>query len=160
MSDTLSGTTHPDDNDDHPWWGLPCTVTPCFGARLVQEGNRLHYLADRAGIRGRFSDADAYHLDQAFPLLMKQLELMLTSGELNPRHQHTVTLYAKGLTCDADTLGSCGYVYLAVYLTMPLLWCWHTITRPVKSHPVRQTGLSPNVWYRLWAWWISGCRTI
>ncbi|MBB7712178.1 type IV toxin-antitoxin system YeeU family antitoxin, partial [Escherichia coli] len=60
MSDTLSGTTHPDDNDDHPWWGLPCTVTPCFGARLVQEGNRLHYLADRAGIRGRFRDADAY----------------------------------------------------------------------------------------------------
>ncbi|EFA2678585.1 type IV toxin-antitoxin system YeeU family antitoxin, partial [Escherichia coli] len=88
---------------------------PCFGARLVQEGNRLHYLADRAGISGRFSDADAYHLDQAFPLLMKQLELMLTSGELNPRNQHTVTLYAKGLTCEADTLGSCGYVYLAVY---------------------------------------------
>ena len=117
MSDTLSGTTHPDDNDDHPWWGLPCTVTPCFGARLVQEGNRLHYLADRAGIRGRFSDADAYHPDQAFPLLMKQLKLMLTSGELNPRHQHTVTLYAKGLTCEADTLGSCGYVYLAVYPT-------------------------------------------
>nr|EIH0094838.1 type IV toxin-antitoxin system YeeU family antitoxin [Escherichia coli] len=29
---------------------MPCTVTPCFGARLVQEGNRLHYLADRAGI--------------------------------------------------------------------------------------------------------------
>ena len=44
----------------------------------------MHYLADRAGIRGRFSDADAYHLDRAFPLLMKQLELMLTSGELNP----------------------------------------------------------------------------
>ncbi|HHL8842009.1 TPA: type IV toxin-antitoxin system YeeU family antitoxin [Escherichia coli] len=89
MSDTLPGTTLPDDNHDRPWWGLPCTVTPCFGARLVQEGNRLHYLADRAGIRGLFSDADAYHLDQAFPLLMKQLELMLTSGELNPRHQHT-----------------------------------------------------------------------
>ena len=59
----------------------------------MQEGNRLHYLADRAGIRGRFSDADAYHPDQAFPLLMKQPELMLT-------------------TCDvADTYsnsGSCG----------------------------------------------------
>ncbi|MDI7090906.1 type IV toxin-antitoxin system YeeU family antitoxin, partial [Escherichia coli] len=26
-----------------------------------------------------------------------------------------VTLYAKGLTCEADTLGSFGYVYLAVY---------------------------------------------
>ncbi|WP_228280613.1 type IV toxin-antitoxin system YeeU family antitoxin, partial [Escherichia coli] len=24
---------------DRPWWGLPCTVIPCFGARLVQEGN-------------------------------------------------------------------------------------------------------------------------
>lgn len=106
MSDTLPGTTLPDDNHDRPWWGLPCTVTPCFGARLVQEGNRLHYLADRAGIRGLYSNADAYHLDQAFPLLMKQLELMLTSGELNPRHQHTVTLYAKGLTCKADTLGT------------------------------------------------------
>ncbi|EPF5798847.1 type IV toxin-antitoxin system YeeU family antitoxin, partial [Escherichia coli] len=29
----------------------------------------------------------------------------------------TVTLNAKGLTCEADTLGSCGYVYLAVYPT-------------------------------------------
>ncbi|EEZ4646308.1 hypothetical protein DDX49_003640 [Escherichia coli] len=58
MSDTLSGTTHPDDNDDHPWWGLPCTVTPCFGARLVQEGNRLHYLADRAGNRARYLNQD------------------------------------------------------------------------------------------------------
>ncbi|EJH0006832.1 type IV toxin-antitoxin system YeeU family antitoxin, partial [Escherichia coli] len=79
--------------------------------------NRLHYLTDRAGIRGRFSDADANHLDQAFPLLMKQLELMLTSSELNPHRQNTVTLYVKGLTCHADTLGSCGYVYLAVYPT-------------------------------------------
>ena len=117
VSDKLHETNYPDDHNDRLWWGLLCTVTPCFGARLVQEGNRLHYLVDRAGIRGLFSDADAYHLDQAFPLLMKQLELMLTSGELSPRHQHTVTLYAKGLTCKADTLSSCGYVYLAVYPT-------------------------------------------
>jgi cytoskeleton bundling-enhancing protein CbeA-like protein len=48
---------------------------------------------------------------------MKQLELMLTSGELNPRHQHCVTLYAKGLTCEADTLGSHGYLYIAIYTT-------------------------------------------
>ncbi|EKK37118.1 hypothetical protein EC52239_5710, partial [Escherichia coli 5.2239] len=44
--------------------------------------------------------------------------------------------------------------------TMPLPWCWHTITRPVKSHPVRQTGLLRSVWYRHWPWWISGYRTI
>ncbi|EFO3148083.1 type IV toxin-antitoxin system YeeU family antitoxin, partial [Escherichia coli] len=24
MSDTLPGTTLPDDNKDRPWWGLPC----------------------------------------------------------------------------------------------------------------------------------------
>ncbi len=51
--------------------------------------------------------------------------------------------------------------FRVLYLNnMPLLWCWHTITRPVKSHPARQTALSRNVWYRHWAWWISGCRTI
>ena len=105
------------DNMDAPRWGLQRDITPCFGARLVQEGNRLHYLADRASITGTFSDADLRHLEQAFPVLLKQLELMLVSGELNPRHQHSVTLYAKGLTLDADTLGSCGYVYIAIYPT-------------------------------------------
>ena len=80
-------------NIAEPWWGLKRNITPCFGARLVQEGN------------------------QAFPLLMKQMELMLTSGELTPRHQHCVTLYAKGLTCEADSLASCGYVYIAIYPT-------------------------------------------
>lgn len=52
------------------------------------------------------TDADLCHLDLAFPVLMKQLELMLTSGELNPRHQHCVTLYHNELTCEADTLGT------------------------------------------------------
>ena len=100
-----------------PLWGLKRDITPCFGARLVQEDNRLHYLNDRASITGTFCDADLRHLDQSFPLLLKQLELMLTSGELNPRHQHSVTLYAKGLTCEADSLGSHGYIYLAIYPT-------------------------------------------
>ena len=107
-----------DDDATKPWWGLKCDTTPCFGSRLVQEGNRLHYLADRASIIGQFSEVDLRHLDQAFPVLLKQIELMLTSGELNPRYQHCVTLYAKGLTCEADTLGSCGYVYLAVHPTL------------------------------------------
>lgn len=96
-------------------WGLKSTITPCFGARLVQEGDRLHFLADRAGFNGAFSDEHALRLDQAFPLILKQLGLMLTSGELNPRHPHSVTLYHNGLTCEADTLGSCGYVFIAIY---------------------------------------------
>lgn len=114
----MQNTTNAANHDiSEPWWGLNPTVTPCFGARLVQEGNRLYYLADRASFAGTFSGADLGHLDQAFPVLLKQLELMLVSGELNPRHQHCVTLYAKGLTCDADTLGSYGYVYLTIYPT-------------------------------------------
>lgn len=112
----------PAENHDitEPWWGLKRSITPCFGARLVQEDNRLHYLADRVSITGQFSDADLHLLDQAFPVLLKHLELMLVSGELNPRHQHSVTLYAKGLTLDADTLSSCGYIYIAIYPTQPL----------------------------------------
>lgn len=98
-----------------PLWGLRNDITPSFGARLVQEENRLHYLADRADITGQFSEVEALQLDQAFPLMLKQLELLLISGELNPRHQHCVTLYHNGLTCEADTLGSCGYVYISIY---------------------------------------------
>ena len=114
MSNKIPAANH---DIAEPWWGLKRSITPCFGARLVQENNRLHYLADRASITGQFSDADLRHLDQAFPLLLKQLELMLTSDELTQRHQHCVTLYAKGLTCEADSLGSHGYVYVAIYPT-------------------------------------------
>lgn len=96
-------------------WGLKRDISPCFGARLVQEGYRLHFLADRVGISGTFNKDEALRLDQAFPLVMKQLELMLTTGELNPRHQHFVTLHHNGLTCEADTLGSHGYVYIDIY---------------------------------------------
>ncbi|HBR7410882.1 TPA: type IV toxin-antitoxin system YeeU family antitoxin [Klebsiella pneumoniae] len=59
-------------------WGPKRAITPCFGARLVQEGSRVHFLADRAGFNGTFSDKNALSLDQA----LKQLELMLISGEL------------------------------------------------------------------------------
>lgn len=39
-----------------PAWGLKRDVTPQFGARLVQEGDRLHFLVDRADISGTFSE--------------------------------------------------------------------------------------------------------
>ncbi|MFQ3495767.1 type IV toxin-antitoxin system YeeU family antitoxin, partial [Citrobacter freundii] len=74
--------------------------------------NHLHYLADRASITGTFNDADLRHLEQAFPVLMKQMELMLASSELTPHIQRCITLHAKGLI---DTLGSCGYLYIVIY---------------------------------------------
>lgn len=102
---------------DDPEWRLRCEVMPRFSARLVHEGNRLHYLADRAGITGAFNEEECHQLNSAFPHFIAQMELMLLTGELNPRHVHRVTLYHSELTCEADTLGSCGYVYLAIYPT-------------------------------------------
>ncbi|HCM9657735.1 TPA: type IV toxin-antitoxin system YeeU family antitoxin [Citrobacter freundii] len=99
-------------------WGQLSDITPRFGARLVQEGNRLHYLADRAGLTGSFSPEQLQKLDQVFPVFIEQLEIMLRSGELNPRQQHQVTIQLTDLTCIADTRGSCGYVYLTIYLAL------------------------------------------
>ncbi|ENM1946723.1 type IV toxin-antitoxin system YeeU family antitoxin [Citrobacter braakii] len=95
-------------------WGLQSDITPRFGARLVQEGNRLYYLADRAGLMGSFSPIHLQKLDLAFPLFVEQLENMLRAGELNP---HQVTIQLASLTCIADTRGCCGYVYISIYPT-------------------------------------------
>lgn len=98
-------------------WGLQSDITPRFGARLVQEGNRLHYLADRAGLTGSFSPIHLQKLDLAFPLFVEQLENMLRAGELNPYQQRQVNIQLASLTCIADTRGSCGYVYISIYPT-------------------------------------------
>lgn len=98
-------------------WGLQSDVTPRFGARLVQEGNRLHYLVDRAGLTGRFCPEQLQRLDLTFPVFIEHLENLLRSGELNPRQQHQVTVQLASLTCIADTRGSCGYVYISIYPT-------------------------------------------
>ncbi|VEF68241.1 Cytoskeleton bundling-enhancing protein CbeA [Klebsiella oxytoca] len=67
-----SKTLRVNDDTAELWWGLNRNVIPCFGARLVQEGNRLHYLSDRASIIGLFNKADLLRLDQAFPVLLSR----------------------------------------------------------------------------------------
>ncbi|ATM96780.1 YagBYeeUYfjZ family protein [Yersinia frederiksenii] len=96
-------------------WGLKRDITPRLGARLVQEGTHLHFLADRAGFVGTFAPDILQTLDTVFPVLIQHLEARLRSGELDQRHQHCVTVQHAGFTCDADTLGSHGYLYIAVY---------------------------------------------
>lgn len=98
-------------------WGLKRSITPRFGARLVQESNRLHYLADRAGIVGEFSEAQIDRINQSFPQIIGMIEHLLTTDVLNPRQQHCITIYHNNLTCEADTLGSHGYVYISIYPT-------------------------------------------
>ncbi|MGL6355825.1 type IV toxin-antitoxin system YeeU family antitoxin [Aeromonas veronii] len=44
-------------------WGLPHTVTPRFGARLIQEHHRLHFLSDRASLIGEWVEEVIDRLD-------------------------------------------------------------------------------------------------
>ncbi|XAG69356.1 type IV toxin-antitoxin system YeeU family antitoxin [bacterium 19CA06SA08-2] len=98
-------------------WGLPHTVTPRFGARLIQEHHRLHFLSDRASVVGEWAEETIDQLEVAFPAIIKELEAKLLSGELDARRQQRITLQHGCFTCEADTLGSHGYVYLAIYHT-------------------------------------------
>lgn len=96
-------------------WGLPHNVTPRFWARLIQEHHRLHFLSDRASLVGEWQEEAIDRLEAALPTIIKELEAKLLTGELDAQHQHCITIQHGGFTCEADTLGSHGYVYLAIY---------------------------------------------
>lgn len=96
-------------------WGLPHTVTPRFGARLIQEHHRLHFLSDRASLVGEWAEATIDQLEAAFPNIIKALEAKLLTGELDAQRQQCITIQQGEFTCEADTLGSYGYVYVVIY---------------------------------------------
>lgn len=98
-------------------WGLPHTVTPRFGARLIQEHHRLHFLSDRASLTGEWGEEVIDQLETDFPEIIKALESKLLTGELDAQRQHRITIQHNEFTCEADTLGSQGYVYIAIYPT-------------------------------------------
>ncbi|PKQ77092.1 hypothetical protein CJP16_12560 [Aeromonas sobria] len=101
-------------------WGLPHTVTPRFGARLIQEHHRLHFLSDRASLIGEWAEEAIDQLEAAFPTIIKELEAKLLTGELNAHRQQRITVQQGGFTCEADTLGSHGYVHVAIYAVASL----------------------------------------
>jgi cytoskeleton bundling-enhancing protein CbeA-like protein len=86
---------------------------PCFGARR-SGGNRLHYLGDRPGSTVTFSALQLRALDRSFRHLSDRWN-RARSGELDPHKAHTLRREKEGLICEADTRGSCGYVYVSVY---------------------------------------------
>lgn len=98
-------------------WGLPHTVTPRFGARLIQEHHRLHFLSDRASLIGEWAEEVIDRLEAIFSAIIKELEAKLLTGELDARRQQRITLQHAGFTCEADSLGSHGYIYIAIYGT-------------------------------------------
>ncbi|SUG74229.1 antitoxin of the YeeV-YeeU toxin-antitoxin system [Salmonella enterica subsp. enterica] len=82
---------------------------------------------------------------------------MLLSGELNPRHQHCVTLYAKGLVCEADSLGSCGYIYLAIYPgEPPENRRYGTMSRVISTTVYLSDELSESARKKARAWYCEG----
>jgi len=78
--------------DPIPYWCLQHDISPRLGARLVQQGVRLHFLGDRAGCIGIFAPEVAQALELAFPVLVERLEKLLRSGELDPRRQHSIAV--------------------------------------------------------------------
>ncbi|MFQ1855990.1 type IV toxin-antitoxin system YeeU family antitoxin, partial [Aeromonas veronii] len=71
--------------------------------------------SDRASLNGEWSEVQIAKLDLAFPEIIKALEAKLLTGELDAQRQHCITIQHGGFTCEADTLGSHGYVYIAIY---------------------------------------------
>ncbi len=116
---TCSATHHPDHQVLTPLpsisWGLPRDISPRFGARLIQSRYRFDFLSDRASLIGEWSEAQIAKLDLAFPEIIKALEAKLLTGELDAQRQHCITIQHSCFTCEADTLGSHGYVYLVIY---------------------------------------------
>ncbi|MGE6383039.1 type IV toxin-antitoxin system YeeU family antitoxin [Shewanella baltica] len=98
-------------------WGLPRKVSPRFGARLILRGLHLDYLNDRASFVGEFSPEVRKRFNHAFPILIKHLERLVANGEIDATEQHCVTIEHADFTCEADTLSSHGYLYIAVYQT-------------------------------------------
>jgi len=119
MTTTNTNNQQPDKPDQptriFAQWGLPHTVTPRFGARLIQEHHRLHFLSDRASLIGEWAEEAIDRLEAVFPTVIKELESKQLTGDLDARRQQRITLQHAGFTCEADTLGSHGYVYLTIY---------------------------------------------
>lgn len=64
---------------------------------------------------GEWAEVAIDQLEAVFPAIIKELEAKLLTGELDARRQQRIALQHAGFTCEADTLGSHGYVYIAVY---------------------------------------------
>ena len=88
MSDTLPGTTHPDNNNDRPG-GATHRRDVLFRRPSGRRAISCITLPTAPVSEGRFSDADAYHPTSCLSAADETTELMLTSSELNPHRQNT-----------------------------------------------------------------------
>lgn len=88
---------------------------------MIQSRYRLDFLSDRTSLIGDWPEEAISKLDRAFPAIIKTLETKLLTGELDAQRQQCITIPHGEFTCEADTLGSHGYVYIAIYPTTGLV---------------------------------------
>ena len=98
-----------------PPWGLRHDITPALVPAWSRRETACITWGDRAGLYGTFSAMQLRALDRSFPAFIRRMESALRSGELDPHKAHTLRRQKEGLICEADTRGSCGYVYVSVY---------------------------------------------
>ncbi|HHQ4553481.1 TPA: type IV toxin-antitoxin system YeeU family antitoxin [Aeromonas veronii] len=82
---------------------------------MIQSRYRLYFLSDRASLIGDWSKVQIAKLGQAFPAIIKALEAKLLTGELDAQRQQRITIQYRSFTCEADSLGSHGYIHLVIY---------------------------------------------
>ena len=75
----------------------------------------MHFLLDRASLVGEWTEEAIDQLEAASPNIIKELETKLLIGKLDARRQQCISVQHDGFTCETDSLGSHGYIYIAIY---------------------------------------------
>jgi hypothetical protein len=112
-------------------------------------GDTSSFSGGPCGISGTFNEEEALRLDQAFPLVMKQLELMLTTGELIRAISIASRCIMQRTTCKLTLWLSC-YAFI-VFILRHLQPVQHLLffirIQPCKFHlyrPPVSSRLSPG----------------
>jgi len=93
----------------------PYRDTPLWGSSYSGASSLALFVRPSLTDRREWAEEAIDQLEIAFPSIIKELEGKLLTGELDARRQQRIALQHAGFTCEADTLGSHGYVYICIY---------------------------------------------
>jgi cytoskeleton bundling-enhancing protein CbeA-like protein len=103
-------------------WGLqpPPGTTVAWGARAISDHGALDLLYDRQSAVGTKPERKRLQaaMNALLPLAREAWRAKYRAGEVRPDEALRVTIAeGDGWVVEADTRGSCGYVYLVAYAT-------------------------------------------
>lgn len=99
--------------------GLPTDATTAWGARGIIQNGTVRFLADRKAWLGEAADKERLStwLDSNFPAIIKRVEDLIATGEIDGREQNDVVLAQDDeACCRANTNASGGYLYVVAFL--------------------------------------------